>query len=102
MISSSGLVDDVNGEEDVDVRESLGSGGPETVRREVVEDVVFVRFNDAEKNRFAKVVDVDERFRGCGLNDVMVDNGGDIGPRWSSSACWARGQRVYGLSKIPP
>lgn len=46
------------------MREVLGSGGPETVRREVVEDEVFVRFKEAEKKRFANVADVEERFSG--------------------------------------
>lgn len=64
MTSSSGVVLDATGEEVVELREALGSGGPETLRREVREEEVDVRFKEAGKKRFAKVAEVEARLSG--------------------------------------
>jgi hypothetical protein len=93
VTSSSGLVLDAKGDEEVDVRGELASGGPETERRDVKEEVVLARLREAEKKRFAKALDVEDLLSG-GFNGEKAEESGDVGPRWSRSACWAMGQSV--------
>jgi hypothetical protein len=93
VTSISGLVLDVKGDEEVEVRGELASGGPEMERRDVKEVVVLARLREAEKKRFAKALDVEDLLSG-GFNGVKAKERGDVGPRWSRSACWAMGQSV--------
>lgn len=96
VTSSSGWI--VEGVDEVDVRDAFG--GPDTLRREVVdasEALVDERTRDAEKKRFAKLPDVvDVRFMAGNVADGFVESSGDLGPppRMSKSVCCASGQSV--------